>query len=231
MTIAPKAVGLPSFAGGDSRRAVPADGRRRRLWPHRRAMRTWSRRSAALISRHRDATARSASLSARRQPRADREVRLSQELPSSARLRLRARRRRARDRRGGRPLHRGRGLDRRPRCRAISCWRRPPAIPSIRIAAARGPIAGAKGSSSTSPATASAASRRAISIGFQSFRMREFVAIGAPSRSRAFREQWIARATGIADALGLCLPRRGGERSVLRPRRRAGRQAPGRSRR
>ena len=38
---------------------------------------------------------------------------------------------------------------------------------------------------------------------FQSFRMREYVFIGAPSQVRAFRERWTARATGIAEALGL----------------------------
>jgi seryl-tRNA synthetase len=38
---------------------------------------------------------------------------------------------------------------------------------------------------------------------FQSFRMREYVCIGTPERVRAFRESWMPRATGIADALGL----------------------------
>jgi len=37
----------------------------------------------------------------------------------------------------------------------------------------------------------------------QSFRMREFVCIGAPEKILAFREAWIARAKGLADALGL----------------------------
>jgi len=37
----------------------------------------------------------------------------------------------------------------------------------------------------------------------QSFRMREFVAIGAPEMIRDFRERWIARAPEIAAALGL----------------------------
>jgi seryl-tRNA synthetase len=37
----------------------------------------------------------------------------------------------------------------------------------------------------------------------QSFRMREFVAIGAPEHIRDFREHWIARAPEIAGALGL----------------------------
>ena len=38
---------------------------------------------------------------------------------------------------------------------------------------------------------------------FQSFRMREYVFIGTPEQVQAFRERWIARATGIADTLGL----------------------------
>ena len=38
---------------------------------------------------------------------------------------------------------------------------------------------------------------------FQSFRMREYVFIGAPEQVQAFRERWMTRATGIADALGL----------------------------
>jgi len=37
----------------------------------------------------------------------------------------------------------------------------------------------------------------------QSFRMREFVAVGGPEVIRAFREGWIARAPEIAGALGL----------------------------
>ena len=37
----------------------------------------------------------------------------------------------------------------------------------------------------------------------QSFRMREYVCIGSPEQVQAFRERWIARATGIADQLGL----------------------------
>jgi seryl-tRNA synthetase len=37
----------------------------------------------------------------------------------------------------------------------------------------------------------------------QSFRMREYVFIGAPDAVRAFRERWTKRATGIADLLGL----------------------------
>jgi seryl-tRNA synthetase len=37
----------------------------------------------------------------------------------------------------------------------------------------------------------------------QSFRMREFVFIGAPEAARAFRDAWMARAAGMADALGL----------------------------
>jgi seryl-tRNA synthetase len=38
---------------------------------------------------------------------------------------------------------------------------------------------------------------------FQSFRMREYVCIGSPERIQAFRGQWIERAKGIADRLGL----------------------------
>jgi seryl-tRNA synthetase len=37
----------------------------------------------------------------------------------------------------------------------------------------------------------------------QSFRMREFVRIGSPDQVRAFRESWMPRAAGLADALGL----------------------------
>jgi seryl-tRNA synthetase len=38
---------------------------------------------------------------------------------------------------------------------------------------------------------------------FQSFRMREYVRIGTPQQIQAFREPWVERAKGIADALGL----------------------------
>jgi seryl-tRNA synthetase len=38
---------------------------------------------------------------------------------------------------------------------------------------------------------------------FQSFRMREFVCIGAPEKVLAFREEWMARARDVARALGL----------------------------
>ncbi|GEP03502.1 amino acid--[acyl-carrier-protein] ligase [Methylobacterium oxalidis] len=37
----------------------------------------------------------------------------------------------------------------------------------------------------------------------QSFRMREYVRIGTPEQVRDFRERWIARATALADELGL----------------------------
>ena len=37
----------------------------------------------------------------------------------------------------------------------------------------------------------------------QSFRMREYVRIGTPAQIQAFRTEWIDRAKGIADALGL----------------------------
>ena len=38
---------------------------------------------------------------------------------------------------------------------------------------------------------------------FQTFRMREYVRIGTPQQIQAFREPWIIRAQGIADAIGL----------------------------
>jgi len=38
---------------------------------------------------------------------------------------------------------------------------------------------------------------------FQSFRMREFVCMGAPERVVAFRERWMTRARELAEALGL----------------------------
>ena len=38
---------------------------------------------------------------------------------------------------------------------------------------------------------------------FQTFRMREYVRIGTPRQIQEFREPWIARAPGIADAIGL----------------------------
>jgi seryl-tRNA synthetase len=38
---------------------------------------------------------------------------------------------------------------------------------------------------------------------FQSFRMREYVRIGTPEQIHDFREEWIGRATGLADRLGL----------------------------
>src|SRR5579864_2413757 len=38
---------------------------------------------------------------------------------------------------------------------------------------------------------------------FQSFRMREYVRIGAPEQIAAFRNAWVEIAVGIADALGL----------------------------
>jgi len=38
---------------------------------------------------------------------------------------------------------------------------------------------------------------------FQSFRMREYVRIGTMAQIQAFREEWMARATGLADRLGL----------------------------
>jgi seryl-tRNA synthetase len=38
---------------------------------------------------------------------------------------------------------------------------------------------------------------------FQSFRMREYVRIGTATQIQAFRQDWIARATGLADLLGL----------------------------
>ena len=38
---------------------------------------------------------------------------------------------------------------------------------------------------------------------FQTFRMREYVRIGTPEQIQEFREPWIERAQGIADAIGL----------------------------
>ena len=38
---------------------------------------------------------------------------------------------------------------------------------------------------------------------FQSFRMREYVCIGSPEEIQVFREEWIERAKGLADRLGL----------------------------
>ncbi|HEY5347385.1 MAG TPA: amino acid--[acyl-carrier-protein] ligase [Rhizomicrobium sp.] len=38
---------------------------------------------------------------------------------------------------------------------------------------------------------------------FQTFRMREYVRIGTPEQIQSFREDWIVRAKGIADLLGL----------------------------
>ena len=38
---------------------------------------------------------------------------------------------------------------------------------------------------------------------FQSFRMREYVRIGTPEQIQSFRQEWIERATGMADRLGL----------------------------
>jgi len=38
---------------------------------------------------------------------------------------------------------------------------------------------------------------------FQSFRMREYVRIGTPGQIQSFRQDWIERATGLADRLGL----------------------------
>ncbi len=41
---------------------------------------------------------------------------------------------------------------------------------------------------------------------FQSFRMREYVCIGSPEEIQAFRGDWIERAKGLADRLGLTYP-------------------------
>jgi seryl-tRNA synthetase len=38
---------------------------------------------------------------------------------------------------------------------------------------------------------------------FQSFRMREYVRVGSPEQVQAFRQEWMTRATGIAETLGL----------------------------
>jgi hypothetical protein len=103
----------------------------------------------------------------------------------------------------------------------------PPAIRSIRwwrAAATCRP----RGCCSTSPATASGASRRKMLDRLQSFRMREYVCIGTPEQIDDFRRAgW--RREGFAGQLGLRLPHRAGERSVLRPRRQADGDEPGRA--
>ena len=74
--------------------------------------------------------------------------------------------------------------------------------PVYPIAAARGPI----GSGGLLFDVASDCFRREPSRDidrFQSFRMREFVAIGAPAEISAFRDDWMARAPEIAGDLGL----------------------------
>ena len=126
---------------------------------------------------------RNRALPAGREPRADREIRLSEELSASARLRLRARRRRRRDRRGGRPLRDGRDLDRRPSGKRPRARRRRPATRSIRWR--RG--AGRSRATGCIFDVASDCFRREPSRDIdrlQSFRMREFVFIGAPERRR-----------------------------------------------
>ena len=98
--------------------------------------------------------------------------------------------------------------------------RRPPAIRSIRSSRAAAKCR-PKGFCSTSPATASAASRRSDLDRLQSFRMREYVCVGTPEQIHDFRERWMARAQELAEAAGPALAHRSGQRSVLRPRRQA----------
>ena len=56
---------------------------------------------------------------------------------------------------------------------------------------------------STSPATASAANRRAMLDRLQSFRMREYVCIGTPEEIDEFRRRWMRRARALRPQLGL----------------------------
>ena len=156
------------------------------------------------------------------------KIGLSQELPASAGLRLRARRRRGAHRGGGGALRRRAGPGPTTLRRANSCSRRRPAIPSIRSPprAARCPREGLVFD------VAGDCFRREPSRDIdrlQSFRMREFVAIGAPEQIDGFprtldRARRRNRRRARADP-----PHRGRERSVLRPRRRDGRQVPGRA--
>ncbi len=90
--------------------AVPADGRRRRLRPHR-ALRGRGRAARRLITRQREAGTEVLRFPPVMSRARAREVRLSEELPESARLRVRPARQRARDPRRGRPLRYRRRLD------------------------------------------------------------------------------------------------------------------------
>ena len=86
--------------------------------------------------------------------------------------------------------------------RPISCWPRRPAIRSIRWrrAAAR---ARERPDRSTSPAIASAASRRAISTACSRSACANMSASARPKRSMRFADAWMARAPGFAEQLGL----------------------------
>ena len=83
----------------------------------------------------------------------------------------------------------------------ISCWRRPPATRSIRSP----PRAARCRPTGSLFDVAADCFRREPSTDidrFQSFRMREYVRIGTQAQIQAFREDWIERATGIADGSG-----------------------------
>ena len=110
----------------------------------------------------------------------------------------------------------------------ISCSARPPAIRSIRWsrAAATCPPAA---SCSTSPAIASAASRRKCSTGCNRSACANMSASARRSEIQDFRARWMKRAEGFAAQSGPALPHRSGQRSVLRPRRQADGDEPGRA--
>ena len=102
--------------------------------------------------------------------------------------------------------------------------------PVYPFAAARGPIAAGRARSSTSPAIVSAASPRAISIACNPSACANSSPSARPSRSIDVPRAAGSRArAGIADDARPLPPHRGGERSVLRPRRRDGREVPGRA--
>ena len=137
---------------------------------------------SALISRYREPATESVAVSAGDEPPAIGEIGLPQELPAFSRLRELPCRRRS-----GHPLERRalrgrRGLDRGPFGRPISFSAPPPAIRSIRWsrAAARCPPAAF---CSTSPATASAASRQKCSTGCNPSACANMSASARPRRS------------------------------------------------
>ena len=97
-------------ARSSRRRAVPQDGHRRRLRPHR-ALRGHGRAARRPDHASSRARHRSDALSAGDEPRPAGEIRLSEELPEPARLRLRPSWHRTRDQCRRQPLRRGRRLD------------------------------------------------------------------------------------------------------------------------